>query len=353
MLRLGIIGTGGMAHSHARAFAAMPGVRLTACCDVAEEKARDFAREWGIPRWYAEHSRMLEEERLDGVSVVTVDAMHAPITLAALSRGIPVLCEKPLATSLADARRMRDAAARRGAPAMVNFSYRDAFGAQAAAELVRGGGIGRVMHVEASYLQSWLAQDAWGDWRGDPKWTWRLSRRHGSGGVLGDVGCHIYDMAAFLCGEITEITCRLAVFDKGVEGGRIGPYRLDANDSFVSTVRFAGGGMGSIHASRWATGHVNSVRVQVHGEGGAVEVDLDRGRDRYWICRGAKALRAGAWREVRARPTPSQYARFVRWIRTGSADPSDFRNGARVQGYLAASEESDRERRPVKVRAGA
>jgi predicted dehydrogenase len=245
---------------------------------------------------------------------------------------------------------MRLAAARRGVLALVNFSYRDAAGAQAAAELVRGGGIGRVMHAQASYLQSWLAQDAWGDWRTDPQWPWRLSRAHG-GGVLEDVGCHIYDLAAFICGEITEISCRLATFDKGVEGGRIGPYRLDANDSFVSSVVFAGGGIGTVHASRWATGHINSVRVRVHGDAGAVDVDLDRGRDSYWVSRGARALRTGSWREVKARPVPTQYQRFIRLIRRGGADPSDFANGARVQEYIHASVLSDREKRPVKVRA--
>jgi predicted dehydrogenase len=276
--------------------------------------------------------------------------MHAPVSLTAISRGLAVLCEKPLATSLADARRMREAARRHGALTMVNFSYRNAAGAQAAADLVRGGGIGRVLHVQASYLQSWLAQDRWGDWRTDPQWPWRLSRAHG-GGVLEDVGCHIYDLAAFICGEITEVSCRLATFDKGVGSGRIGGYRLDANDSFVSTVVFAGGGIGTVQASRWATGQINSVRVRVHGDSGAVDVDLDRGADRYWLSRGPRALRAGLWREVRARPVPTQYQRFIRLVRRGGEDPSDFANGARVQEYIQASLLSDTERRPVKVRA--
>ncbi len=234
---------------------------------------------------------------------------------------------------------------------MINFSYRNSSGAQAAAKIVREGGIGRVLHVESSYLQSWLVQNAWGDWRTDPGLTWRLSTRHGSSGTLGDIGCHIYDLTSLLCGDISEISCRLAVFDKGVPGARIGEYVLDANDSFVSSIRLAGGGLGTVHASRWASGQLNSLRVRVYGDEGAVEVDLDRGYDLYRIVRGKKALKEASWTEVKVRPTPTQYQRFIRWVRTGDPDPSDFINGARIQACLEASLISARRGRPVKVSA--
>lgn len=338
-----------MAHNHARNLSAIKGVKLAACCDIDEPKAKSFARTWNIPRVYTDYDDMLESEKLDALSNVAVDIMHAPISLAAVARGLPVLCEKPLATTLADARRMRDAAARRKVVTHVNFAYRDAPGAQAAAALIRGGGIGRVLHVEASYLQSWLVQDTWGDWRTTPAFTWRLSKRHGSAGVLGDVGCHIYDLAAFLCGDIAEISCRMETFDKSVKGGRIGPYVLDANDSFVSTIRLVGGGIGTVHASRWATGHLNSLRVRAYGDEGAVEVDLDRSRDSYRVCRGKANIRKMKWTDVGSRRTPTQYERFITAVRTGTSDVSDFRNGARVQAYLEASADSAREKRPMKV----
>ncbi len=350
MIRLGIVGTGGMAHGHARAFSAMKGVSLSACCDIDEARVKAFARAFSIPRWYTSSEEMLGTEKLDAVSNVTVDAMHAPISLAAIGRGLHVMCEKPLATSLADARRMRDAAQRRGVVTQVNFSYRNSSGAQAAAALVRAGGIGRVIHVEASYLQSWLAQPAWGDWRTSESMTWRLSTRHGSAGVLGDIGCHIYDLAALIAGDIAEISCALETFDKGVPGNRIGPYVLDANDSFVSTVKLSGGGLGTVHATRWASGHMNSLRVRVYGDEGAVEVDLDHSYGHYRVTRGKQAVRKAQWKDVSCRPTPDQYTRFISGIRTGTSDVSDFANGARVQAYLEASLDSDRARRPVKVR---
>jgi predicted dehydrogenase len=350
MIRLGIIGTGNMAANHAEAFPGIRGVKVAACCDLDASRAQEFAARWKIPRWYADPRQLLEAETLDGVSVVTPDASHAAVTLAAIEGGLAVLCEKPLATSLADARRMRDAARARGVVTHVNFSYRNAPCVQEAAVFIRGGGIGRVLHVEASYLQSWLVQDTWGDWRTSDTFTWRLSRRHGSAGTLGDVGCHIYDLTAFLCGRIEEIACRLATFDKGVSGSRIGPYVLDANDSFVSTVRFHGGGVGTVHATRWATGQLNSLKVRVYGDEGAVDVDLDRSTAAYLLARPRVPRRPAAWRPVKARPCPTQYERFVAAIRRGKSDESDFDNGTVVQACLEASFISDRRRRPVKVR---
>lgn len=350
MVRLGIIGTGGMANDHARRFQKIKGVRLAACCDICDDRAKAFADTYGIPRWYADHRRMLDDGGLDAVSVVTVDAAHASVSLAAIERGLAVMCEKPLATSLAEARRMRDAAAAKGAVTQVNFSYRNSSGAQAAAVWVAAGNIGRVLHVEASYLQSWLVQDAWGDWRTHEALTWRLSSRHGSAGALGDIGCHIYDLAALIAGDIASIACDMKAFDKGVPGNRIGDYMLDANDSFVAAVTLAGGGIGTVHATRWATGHHNSLRVRVFGDEGAVMVDLDRAWDRYWVVRGRTAMRKAEWKEVAARATPSQQERFVRAIREGTSDVCDFAQGARVQAYLDASLRSARAHRPVRVR---
>jgi predicted dehydrogenase len=350
MIRVGIVGCGSMAATHAKSFSVLKGVRVAACCDVDPDRARAFAAEWKIPKWYAGHGDMFSSEKLDAVSIVTADPAHAPVSLAAVQAGLAILCEKPLAVTLADARRMRDAAKARGAVTHVNFSYRNAACVQAAAALIRRGDIGRVMHVEASYLQGWLVQDTWGDWRTKDSFTWRLSRRHGSAGTLGDVGCHIYDLAGFLCGPITEISCRLGTFDKGVPGNRIGPYVLDANDSFVSSVRFEGGGMGTVHATRWATGQVNSLRARVYGDRGAVDIDLDRSVDAYRLARLGPARHTAAWKDVRAPRVPTQYERFIAAVKRGTSDECDFSNGVLVQACLDASFSSDRRGRSVRVR---
>jgi predicted dehydrogenase len=117
-----------------------------------------------------------------------------------LRQGKHVLCEKPLATRYPDALAMAEAAAEAGVVNMVNLSYRNVPALQAAARMVAEGAIGPVRHFEASYLQSWLTQPAWGDWKTESQWLWRLSTAHGSKGVLGDVGIHILDYATFIAG---------------------------------------------------------------------------------------------------------------------------------------------------------
>jgi predicted dehydrogenase len=348
MIVLAIVGTGGMARTHAKRFAAIRGVRLAACCDIVKEKAEAFAADFGIPAVYTDYRDLYAAEKLDAVSIVTPDDMHAPCAIAAAEKGLHILCEKPLATSVADARRMCAAAAAAGVINMVNFSYRDSSGLRAAAARIAAGGIGRIRHVEASYLQSWLVAKTWGDWHTMPAFKWRLSKAHGSLGVLGDVGCHIYDMTAVLAGDMAEIHCRLGTFDKGGRS-RIGEYILDANDSFIASVVFANGALGTIHSTRWATGHINSLRVRVFGERGGIEVDLDRSWNEYRMCRGQANIDAGKWTTVRCRPVPNAYARFVRGVRTGKNDPSDFRNGLRIQKYLKASFASAARGKPVRV----
>jgi len=348
MVKIGIIGTGGMANAHATEFKKIKGVKLAACCDISAERAEAFAKKHEISKVYTDYRAMLGKEKLDGVANVTPDAMHAEISLAVIEHGVAILCEKPLATSLADAKKMRDAALKAGVINMVNFSYRNSCALQKAAEVIQAGTIGRIMHVEASYLQSWLANTCWGDWRDNPGLTWRLSTAHGSAGDLGDIGCHIYDMTTLLCGDIDEINCTLRTFDKGVPGNQLGEYVLDANDSFVSTVSFANGALGTIHSSRWATGQCNSLRVRVYGDQGAIEVDLDKSYEEYRICKG-KDVETFKWKTVKCKSTPNNYERFIRSIKTGKNDVNDFVNGTKIQAYLESSFLSDKQRGPVKV----
>ena len=195
MVRLAIIGTGGMGNQHAERSSEIEGVKLVAGCDTDLERAKSFCDRHRIPNYYGNAAEMLDELEVDAVSVVTPDMMHAPLSLLAIEKGKHVLCEKPLAACYEDAARMRDAARKAGVINMVNFSYRNSPALQKAAELVQSGVIGVVRHVHAYYLQSWLAQDAWGHWKTTPAWLWRLSKRHGSKGVLGDIGVHILDFA--------------------------------------------------------------------------------------------------------------------------------------------------------------
>jgi len=245
-----------------------------------------------------------------------------------------ILSEKPLASNLAQARKMAAAAKASGVINMVNFSYRNSSALHAAAKLVADGKIGRVMHVEASYLQGWLSLPYWGDWRKGGI-SWRLLKSHCQGD-LGDIGCHILDMTSCIAGDIVRVQSELAAFLKGLEGEKLEDY---ANDSFAAMVRFAGGGLGVVHSSRWATGQVNSLRCRVYGDKGAVEVDLDRSYETYRACLGKDIPTKPSqpeWKEYKAPKTPGLFNSFIKGIQTGKNDASDFQNGLKIQACLDA-----------------
>jgi len=347
MIKLAIIGTGGMANTHAKNFGSMKSVRIVACCDINEKRVKDFAEKYSIKNWFTDVDKMLDSIKLDAVSVVTSDDSHYKVSIKAIKRGLHVFCEKPLATNERDALEMLREAKRRNIITGVNFSYRNAACVQYAHKIIKQGRIGRIIHVEASYLQCWLSSMAWGNWRTDPKWLWRLSTKHHSNGTLGDIGVHIYDMVSFVVGEFEEINCLLKTFDKGVK--RIGEYVLDANDSFVSMVKFKNGAIGTIHSSRWATGHNNSLVLRVFGDKGAIEIDLDKSYHLIRICKGKDNINQTIWEEIRCPKVPTMYERFIRSIQTKKQDRPSFEDGAKVQRYLDKSFLSNKLNKWVKV----
>ena len=347
MIKIAIVGTGSMANAHARAFDGITGCKVVAACDIVREKAEAFAQKYGISEVYTDAAELIAEADVDAVSNVTPDAFHAPISLAAVARGKHVLCEKPLAANYADAKKMAVAARRKGVINMVNLSYRNSAAIHRAHDLVQKGEIGRVMHVEASYLQSWLSSSHWGEWSTSDAFLWRLSQRHGSKGALGDLGVHIFDFASYAAGDITSVNCRMKTFPK-VKGDRIGDYVLDANDSATVNVELANGAIGTIDMTRWATGHANSVRLSIYGDKGAINVDLDQSYDKLNICRGRDIVKV-QWKSIKCRKTPNIYQRFIKSIRTATNDQPDFARGAAVQKVIDACLESDKKGRPVKV----
>ncbi|MEO6298701.1 MAG: Gfo/Idh/MocA family oxidoreductase, partial [Paracoccaceae bacterium] len=259
-VRILILGTGGMANNHADSFAKIPGVTLVAGIDTRPEQLKAFCDKHGIANGFASIGEALAWGEFDAVTNVTPDAAHFATTMPVLAAGKHILCEKPLATNEADADAMAAAAAKAGVVNMVNLSYRNVAALQAGAKMVRDGAIGTVRHFEASYLQSWLTQPAWGHWDKESQWLWRLSTKHGSKGVLGDVGIHILDFATFIAGQsVDEVSCRLATFHKA-PGDQIGEYPLDANDSATMQVVLANGALGTVAATRFASGHLNDLR---------------------------------------------------------------------------------------------
>lgn len=342
-VRLLIVGTGGMAKNHAEGFSAIPGVSVVGGVDTRPAQLAAFQETHGIPHGFASIDDALRWGEFDAVTNVTPDAAHYTTTLPFLAAGKHVLCEKPLATNEAAAAEMAEAAEKAGVVNMVNLSYRNVAALQHAAKMVRDGAIGTIRHFEASYLQSWLTQDAWGAWDKESQWLWRLSTAHGSKGVLGDVGIHILDYATFIAGQsVTEISCRLATFDKA-PGGKIGEYVLDANDSATMQVVLDNGALGTVAATRFASGHHNDLRLRLYGDKGALEVQFEKTVSRLFGCLG-DAIKTAEWHEIDCPPVPTIYQRFIAAIRgEGAAEPT-FARGAELQKMLDRAEQSAAQR---------
>jgi predicted dehydrogenase len=329
-MRLLILGTGRMASAHAKAYRTIEGVEVVAGADSDPANLATFCDEFGIDQRFPSLEAALAWGQFDAVDNVTPDAIHHPTTMAALAAGKHVFCEKPLAQSYPLAIEMTEAAEKAGLINMVNLSYRNVAELHEARRIIAAGTIGKVKHIEASYLQHWVALR---DFNDPGPWLWRLSTAHGSNGTLGDIGIHILDFTTYAAGvDITSMTCRLQTFNK-VPGDRLGEYVLDANDSFIISAEFSNGAIGVIHSSRWASGHSNDQRLRVYGDKGAVELSHGHWGTLLRVCAGEDVAN-GTWREVRAEPVPTNYHRFVEAVRTGRQAEPSFRHAAGLQRLL-------------------
>jgi predicted dehydrogenase len=338
-IRLLILGTGGMAHQHAEKFAQIAGVTLVAGVDTRAAQLQEFCDRHTIAHRFASVQEALAWGQFDAVTNVTPDAAHFQTTMPVLAARKHILCEKPLATSAPEATAMADAAKAAGVVNMINLSYRNVAALQAAALMVAQGAIGTIRHFEASYFQSWLTQPAWGHWDRESQWLWRLSRNHGSKGVLGDVGIHILDFATFVAGQsVAEVSCRLATFDKA-PGGQIGEYVLDANDSATMQLVLENGALGTVSATRFASGHLNDLALRLYGNKGGIQVLWEKDISRLRVCVEPN-LQSATWVDIDTPVLATIYERFIGAIRGEMVAGPDFDRGADLQKMLDCAEQS-------------
>ncbi|MEM7577992.1 MAG: Gfo/Idh/MocA family oxidoreductase [Planctomycetota bacterium] len=351
-IKHGIIGTGGMARAHAGHFADIRGVHLHGCFDVAPGRAEAFAAERGIKHAFDSQAALIDA--CDSVSVVTPDAYHAAISLAVLKAGKHLLCEKPLTTNLPDAKKVAKAAVKaakdNGAVHMVNFSYRDSAAFQKAMHIAKRGDLGAIRHCDGKYFQAWLASTVWGSSLSEG-WLWRQQIPKGggkaAGGTLGDIGCHILDFTTAIAGDLKALRCSAKTFPKihPETGETVTSYdgkKLNANDSVIIELELAAGGMGTIQSSRWIVGHPNQVALGVYGTLGSIEIDLEDSYTKLRVCSG-KDRHTATWKTIECKPTPNNYQRFAKSIKTGKNDQADVLRGAQIQAYLDACERSAEE----------
>jgi predicted dehydrogenase len=247
--------------------------RMAAICGRDAAAVAAAAGRLGWPATETDWKRLIERDDVDLVDVCTPGSSHAEISIAALEAGKHVLCEKPLANTVEEARAMAAAAARAaagGVRAMTGFNFRRVPAVALARELVAAGRLGAIRHVRGAYLGSHLL---------DPEipMMWRLQAEHAGSGALGDLGAHAVDLAQYLAGDriagvsgLTETFVRERPLADG--SGARGPVTVD--DAALFIARFAGGALGSFEATRFATGHTEGLRVELNGELGSIVWDL-------------------------------------------------------------------------------
>jgi predicted dehydrogenase len=332
-LRILILGTGGMARQHVALLREDPRVEITGAADVDLSRAKAFAEAHQIPKALGTLEDAVAWSQFDAAMNVTPDSVHYPTTMKLLAAKKHVLCEKPLAENFKLADEMATTADKAGLINMVNLSYRNVPAIQEARKRIASSEIGEVRHVEASYRQSWLVANNWGDWKTDPKWLWRLSEKHGSNGVLGDVGIHILDFTALAIDMMPiSVQARLKTFHKA-PGDKIGEYPLDANDSATMNVEFSNGALGVIHASRFMTGYANDMKLAVFGTLGALELHHAFGWTELRMCTGAN-VHTQAWHQVTAPPIETNHRKFITAILEGKNCEPSFRRGSDLQKVL-------------------
>ena len=285
---VGLVGYKFMGRAHSNAYRQLPRFfdvdpvpRMAAICGRDEAGVREAAGSLGWESHETDYRRLIERDDVGLVDVVTPGNTHRDIVLAALGAGKHVICEKPLANSLAEAEEMLAAAREAGTINTVCFNYRRTPAVQLAKKLIDEGRLGTIRHWRATYLQDFIM---------DPQFPliWRLKKELAGSGALGDIGAHSVDLAQFLLGGISEVVGMMETFVKerpleeasagggllASGGAETGEVTVDDAAAFLA--RFESGAMGTFEATRFAAGRRNKNAFEINGSKGSVAFNLER-----------------------------------------------------------------------------
>ncbi|HBG97502.1 MAG TPA: oxidoreductase [Rhodobacteraceae bacterium] len=241
---------------------------VAGCFSATPEKSLASGADLGLPedRVYGSFEAMVRREArlkngIEAVAIVTPNHVHFAAAKPFLSRGIHVICDKPLTATLADARKLAAAAARSGALFVLTHNYTGYPMVRQAREMVASGTIGDIRVVQVEYPQDWLTEAI--ETTGHKQAAWRTDpAQSGAGGSIGDIGTHAYNLACFVTGLRLEA---LSADMQSFVGGR----RVDDNAHVL--LRFEGGARGMLWSSQVAPGNENALRLRVYGTKGGLE----------------------------------------------------------------------------------
>jgi predicted dehydrogenase len=354
----------GKAHSHAYKDVGMffdmdANVAMKAICGRDAAGVKEAADRFGWESYETDWRKLVERDDIDLIDINAPSDAHKEIALAAIANGKHVLCEKPLALNLADAREMLEAAEKAGVKHGICFNYRFLPAVQLAKSIIDSGKLGEIHHYRATYLQDWLV---------DPEapLAWRLKKEVAGSGAHGDINAHSIDLARFLIGEFDRVVGHNRTFVKqrpipvstsglgGVGSSEKGDVTVDDATAFLAD--FKNGAMGIFVASRFATGRKNANTFEIHGSRGTIRWDLERLNELEVYFRDDEPDLAGFRRILVTEPS-HKYAgnwwptghiigyehgfvhivyEFVQHIATGSPFAPTFLDGVKCQEVLEA-----------------
>jgi predicted dehydrogenase len=262
---VGMLGYAFMGKAHANAYKTLaymtwpPPLRpeLVAIAGRNEQAVAEAARRYGFAKYVTDWRSVVSDPGITLFDNSGPNDLHAEPTIAAAEAGKHVICEKPLGRDAAESYETWQRVQAAGVKHMCAFNYRFVPAVRLARQIVESGDVGEIRHFRASYLQ---------DWGATTEEVWRFEKAAAGSGALGDLAAHVVDLARYLVGEIDTVSAIAATFQPGRE----------VDDAVEAAVAFEGGAVGTIEATRFATGRKNALRWELNGSKGSIAFDLER-----------------------------------------------------------------------------
>ena len=288
-IRVGLIGANFMGRAHSNAYRQVPFYwpelpaqpEMKVLCERLPERAAACAQQFGWSEYVLNDTELLDRDDVDLIDIAAPNNQHAELIIRAAQAGKNVFCEKPLATSFAEAKQVVAAVKKAGILHMICQNYRRAPAVALAKQMIDAGILGKIYHWRALYLQDWLLNP-------NAPMVWRVQKKVAGSGSLGDLMEHSVDLAMWLVGDITSVACTMETFIKRrpkleVENTGLGGKAkagaamgtVDVDDGVIALARFANGALGTFEATRFAAGRKNFNTFEINGEKGSLRFNLE------------------------------------------------------------------------------
>lgn len=287
---------------------------LQVACSRREEKIKAFAEQWGYASYETDWRKVIERDDVDAVDICTPNDTHAEIAIAAAKAGKMILCEKPLARTLEEAKEMVEVIEKAGVKNTVWYNYRRIPAVTLAKQIVASGKLGKVFHYRANFLQDWTISPELPQ-GGDG--TWRLDVDAAGSGVTGDLLAHCIDTAMWLNGGIADVSAVTETFIKErVHQSSGEKKKVGIDDACTFHCHFDNGSLGLFEATRYARGHKALYTFEINGEHASIRWDLHDMNRLEYFDHGDDSIVRG-WRSIHVTDGDQPY--MNRWWIPGTS----------------------------------